>query len=85
MTRDPYSRESEQGVLGAMLIKPELIDLLSADLRESDFHFSDNREVFRVIMSLRSENKPVDFLIVGERLGHLGTEASGLADRKSVV
>ena len=30
--RDPYSLEAEHGVLGAMFLRPELIDLLSADL-----------------------------------------------------
>lgn len=75
--KEPYSQEAEQAVLGAMLIKPELIDILSADLKESDFFFGDNRAVFKGIMGLHGNGKPVDFLTVGEHVGLLddGTPA----------
>lgn len=69
--REPWSQEAEQAVLGAMLIKPELIDILSADLKESDFFFADNRSVFKGIMALQARNQPVDFLTVGEYIGTL--------------
>lgn len=69
--REPYSQEAEQAVLGAMLIKPELIDILSADLKESDFFFADNRAVFKAIMALRGRNRDIDFLTVGEYIGQL--------------
>lgn len=70
-SREPYSQEAEQAVLGAMLIKPELIDVLSAELKESDFFFADNRDVFRSIMELKANGTPVDFLTVGENIGAL--------------
>ena len=37
--RDPYSVEAEHGVLGAMFLRPELIDILSADLAVGDFYY----------------------------------------------
>lgn len=77
--REPYSQEAEQAVLGAMLIKPELIDILSADLKESDFFFADNRAVFKAITSLHSDGKPVDFLTVGEHIGMLHGGAPAFA------
>lgn len=77
--REPYSQEAEQAVLGAMLIKPELIDILSADLKESDFFFADNRAVFKAITSLHSDGKPVDFLTVGEHIGLLHGGAPAFA------
>lgn len=79
--KEPYSQEAEQAVLGAMLIKPELIDILSADLKESDFFFSDNRAIFKGIMALQGRNQPVDFLTVGEYVGQLldGTPAFAYA------
>lgn len=63
--------------MGAMLIKPELIDILSADLKESDFFFADNRAVFKAILALRSRNRDIDFFTVGEYIGSLydGTPA----------
>ena len=79
MKHDPYSQEAEQAVLGAMLIKPELIDVLSFDLKESDFFFSDNRQVFKAIMALHGENKPVDVITVGEHIGLLHGGTPGIA------
>lgn len=70
-SREPFSQEAEQAVLGAMLIKPELIDILSAELKESDFFFGDNRAVFKSIMELQAKGSPVDFLTVGENIGSL--------------
>jgi len=77
--RDPYSQEAEQGLLGAMLIQPELIDLLCADLVEGDFYWPDNAQVFRAILSLRAEQKSVDFLTVSERMGSLENGDNALA------
>lgn len=67
----PFSQEAEQAVLGAMLIKPELVDILSADLKESDFFFAENKQIFKSIVALQSNNQPVDFLTVGEHAGQL--------------
>lgn len=78
MTRDPYSQEAEQGLLGAMLIKPELIDILSSDIKESDFYFSDNRDVFKAIMALKSDGGSVDFLTVADRVGLLANGDNAL-------
>lgn len=79
MGREPFSQEAEQGLLGAMLIKPELIDILTADLKESDFYFSDNRAVFKAVMALKSESLSIDFLTVGERIGALADGAPAFA------
>ena len=75
MIREPYSLEAEQGVLGAMMIDPSLIDALSADLLSSDFHWQDNADVFSAIVELRSTDVPVDFLTVAEKIGGKGAIA----------
>ncbi|MEO4014800.1 replicative DNA helicase [Pseudomonas rossensis] len=69
--RDPYSLEAEHAVLGAMLIKPELIEILSADLKTSDFFFADNRAVFDAILALKTQNAGIDFLTVANHIGLL--------------
>lgn len=79
MKNEPYSQEAEQAVLGAMLIKPELIDILSADLKESDFFFGDNRAVFGAIMDLQAKGSPIDFLTVGEAIGILADGSPAFA------
>ncbi|ELO0933140.1 TPA: replicative DNA helicase [Pseudomonas aeruginosa] len=77
--RDPYSLEAEHGVLGAMMQRPELIDVLADELTPESFYFADNAEVFRAIMAVRSANKAVDFLTVAEQLGALPSETPALA------
>lgn len=72
--RDPFSLEAEQSVLGAMMIAPEMIDLLCADLSANDFYWKDNADVFKAILELNSLNRHIDFLTVGD---HIGTLDSG--------
>jgi replicative DNA helicase len=79
MTREPYSQEAEQGVLGAMLIKPELIDILSAELTAEDFFFADNRRVFKAILALQAKSRGVDFLTVADYIGSMDSGDNALA------
>lgn len=69
--RDPYSLEAEQGVLGAMLIDPSLIDVLTEDLKADDFHWPDHADIYRAITDLHSRQQGVDFLTVAELIGSL--------------
>ena len=83
--RDPYSLEAEHGVLGAMMQRPELIDVLSADLRAEDFHFAENAEIYRAVLALQSANKPVDFLTAAEQVNRLPNGDSALAYCAEIV
>jgi replicative DNA helicase len=69
--RDPFSLEAEQSVLGAMMIAPEMIDLLCADISAKDFYWQDNADVFKAILEMNSLNRHIDFLTVGEHIGNL--------------
>ena len=69
--RDPYRVEAEHGVLGAMFLRPELIDILSADLAVDDFYYQDNAALYRGILALHAEGKPADAVTVGVYLGEL--------------
>lgn len=69
--RDPFSLEAEQSVLGAMMMAPEMIDLLCADISVKDFYWQDNADVFKAILELNSLNRHIDFLTVGEHIGNL--------------
>ncbi|UVL26216.1 replicative DNA helicase [Pseudomonas donghuensis] len=83
--RDPYSIEAEHGLLGAMMIRPELIDTLSDDLSPESFYFAENAEVFRGIMAVRASGKAVDFLTVGEQIGNLPNGDRALAYCAEIV
>ncbi|WP_145012367.1 replicative DNA helicase [Pseudomonas oryzihabitans] len=79
MTRELFSLEAEHNVLGAMLQRPELIDVLMADLKASDFYDRDCAEVFRAIQVMQSQGQPVDAFTVADKIGMLsdGTLALG--------
>ncbi|HEY0287246.1 MAG TPA: replicative DNA helicase [Pseudomonas sp.] len=83
--RDPYSIESEQSVLGAMMLRPELIDVLSADLSAEDFYLSDHSELFRSILALHSEGKPIDVLTVSTRIGTFADGVNTLGYAAEIV
>lgn len=77
--REPYSVEAEHGVLGAMLQRPELIDILSADIKAEDFFFAENAEVFRAILNTQAAGQSVDFFTIADRMQTLpdGSQALG--------
>lgn len=76
--RDPYSLEAEHGVLGAMMLRPELIDVIGADLTAEDFYYADNAELYRAIHALNGESKPVDPVTVGIYIGELPSGTNGI-------
>jgi len=77
--RDLHSVEAEHGLLGAMMIRPELIATLSDDLTPESFYFAENADVFRAIMATRSDGKAVDFLTVADSLGVLTSGEPAMA------
>ncbi|MAB96955.1 MAG: replicative DNA helicase [Pseudomonadaceae bacterium] len=83
--RDPYSLESEHGVLGALMLKPELIDVLTADLTAEDFHWPEHAEIFRSILDLNSTGKGVDFVTVGEYVGVMADGTNAMAYTAEIV
>lgn len=58
------SMESEQAVLGSMLIDSGCIRDVAAVLRETDFSMALNQELFRVITAMDRDGRPVDGLTV---------------------
>lgn len=83
--REPYSIEAEHGVLGAMMLRPDLIDVLSDGLTPADFYFEDNAAVYRAILDLHQAGKGVDFMTVGEHIGILSDGTRGLGYAGDIV
>lgn len=83
--RDLHSVEAEHGLLGAMMIRPELIDTLSDDLTPESFYFAENADVFRAIMATRSAGKAVDFLTVADQMGAWTFEGTALGYCAEIV
>ena len=61
---DFVSIEAEQAVLGSMLIDSRCIRDVGRVLRETDLSIAANQELFRVIVTMDREGRPVDGLTV---------------------
>ena len=67
MSATLFHLESEQSVLGGLLIDPNAFDRIDF-LAESDFYREDHRIIFRHIALMLAERKPVDVITVAESL-----------------
>jgi len=80
MSSELFHVESEQSVLGGLLIDPNAFDRIDF-LAESDFYREEHRLIFRQIALMLAERKPVDVVTVAEALQSSGVpnEQIGLA------
>lgn len=72
----PQSTEAEQAVLGALMLQPESLSKVADWLAEDDFYRRDHRLFYRAIRELAEQNKPRDFVTIGEWF-----EAQGLTEQ----
>ncbi len=68
----PYSVEAEQSVLGGVLIDSNSIAVVSEIVKESDFYFEHNRNIFAVMQDLFNSNQPIDIVTVSDLLTRKG-------------
>lgn len=75
-----FHLESEQSVLGGLLIDPKAFDRIDW-LTESDFYREDHRLIFRHIVMMLAERQPVDVVTISESLASAGVDedCTGLA------
>lgn len=64
----PHSLEAEQSVLGGLMLDNRAWDNVVDVLNENDFYRHEHRLIFRVMMRLVAQNKPLDVLTVSEAL-----------------
>ena len=64
----PHNQEAEQSVLGAILIDPSSISLVSEFLKESSFYFRENASIYEAMLSLFQDDKPIDILTLSSEL-----------------
>jgi len=69
-----HSLEAEHGVIGAMLIQPHLIDVISEGLSADAFAYPENADLYRLILALHDEGKPVDIITLADRRGTLSND-----------
>lgn len=64
----PHDNEAEQGVLGAMLLSPDVVTEVIEVLSVEDFYRPAHQLIFEAIIDLFSENKEIDPVLVSARL-----------------
>ena len=65
MTDLPYSRETEQALIGRLLLDPAKIAQLQGVLRGEYFHVPEYREAYDQMVELTRKGKSVDVVTLG--------------------
>ncbi len=65
--------EAEFGVLGALMHKPELIEVIGAMVSPDDFYDTDASELYAMILAARSAGRPVDSVSLSDIRVELST------------
>ncbi|MFW5693262.1 MAG: DnaB-like helicase N-terminal domain-containing protein, partial [Thermoguttaceae bacterium] len=68
----PHSMEAEQGVLGSLLIDPELCDEVALILHADDFYADANARLYRHMMAMHEAGGRIDTMLLCERLKQEG-------------
>lgn len=72
MPQVPQSIDTEQALLGSMLVYPNtIITAYDQNLQPEEFYLESDRRIFNVIMDLQNENIPVDVTSVVTRLSDI--------------
>lgn len=64
----PHSVEAEQSVLGGLLLESNALDKVADLITEADFYRQEHRLIFRQIVQLSEQAKPVDVITIAESL-----------------
>jgi len=68
----PHNRESEEAVVGAVLINPEVYYDVAQFLQSDDFYIHRHRWIWEAYTSLHEQRIPVDLLTLSEELERKG-------------
>lgn len=60
----PASMEAEQSVLGAILVRPEVLDTVADLITSADFYREAHGRIFQTMLDLYAKNEPVDSVTV---------------------
>ena len=76
----PHSVEAEQSVIGAVLIRPDVIDDIAA-LSPDHFYVAAHREIYGVIAQMAAHGKQIDVITLAEAIHDAGLDdvTGGLA------
>ena len=65
----PYSTDSEQAVLGSILLNSDMLNDIMSMIPTADyFYLSNHRLIYETMIELFTLGKPVDYITIFERL-----------------
>jgi replicative DNA helicase len=67
----PHSIEAEQSILGGLLLDNEAADRIGDLVSEDDFYSDAHRVIYRHVLGLAADGKPVDVVTLSEALGQV--------------
>ena len=68
----PQNLEAEKGVLGSLLLDPQMCDEVALLLKESDFYADANQRLNRNLLAMHDQGKRIDITLLVERLKQEG-------------
>ncbi len=68
----PHNFEAEQAVLGAIILNNDTLNSVINILTPNSFHEENHRYIYRAILEISEEKKPIDEIIIGEKLEEIG-------------
>ena len=79
MREPPYDLDSEQAVIGCIMLAPESLDEIQPILQAEDFHANNHQQIYAAALELRSEGKPTDAVAIASHLGKEIASVGGVA------
>ena len=68
----PQNLEAEKGVLGSLLLDPQMCDEIALMLRPTDFYADANQRLYRNLIAMHEQGKRIDITLLVERLKQEG-------------
>lgn len=64
----PHNVESEQSILGCILIDNEAVVTIMGELKDKDFYVEAHKIIFRAMQTIYASNRPIDFITLTDEL-----------------
>ncbi|MBI1904143.1 MAG: replicative DNA helicase [Planctomycetia bacterium] len=64
----PHSADAEKGVLGSLLLLPDVADEVALILRPEDFYDEAHRHIYREVLAIHEQGKRVDLTLLCDKL-----------------
>lgn len=72
-SRQPYSLEAEQAVLGSIIIDPKCLNDVAVNLKSDFFYLPQHKDIYAVLTSMFELSQSIDFISLLEHLKKNGT------------